>query len=845
MSEPRLISPLLDGFTLGGAMSVHGGSRCYPAMHSDSDERYIVKTISIPASQVQLEALLAAGAYKTPEEARAYFRDLAKGVRREIGILADLSHRRGYRCYSAHQIVPMASGVGYEVYLISPYQLTLERQMRTESLPVSTVVRMGIDLCAALMVAREEGYLYVDMKPENVFQASAGEYLIGDLGFIRLKDLGFSSFPDRCRSSYTPPEIADAFASLNTTMDVYSLGLMLYQLCNDGRLPAYERDIPAPPCLADQALGQILCKACAGRPELRWESPADFGQALIDYLQTADLTQTAAPRVSGTTLARTTGSDALIEELSAEPQELLELLNRHNYDTQAGEDISMEELTAETQDILAQLEQFLAPVPPAPMPEPVPEPQPEPQTEPEPQPLPVDAVVEGPETAGEPDMDVDVELPEEFLEPEYQPEPFVVAPPVAQPEPEPPVIPVEPPVAAPPKPSPSPSQPTAPRKPRPQKTPAQQRSSRKFWLWVVVVALVFTCGLYYYQEVFLQTVDSFQIEGVGDMVTVHVQSQIDESLLTVVCTDTYGNPMTSTLKNGIARFSGLKPGTHYKISLTISGFHQLVGAEPATYSTQGQTQVLNLRVVTGSTDGSAVVNFVTEGVQAEQLHLTCTTEGEEPITATFSGHTTTVTGLTVGKEYTFALSADEPTILTGVTLTKHTASRVLYGKDLMVTDYRDGQLALSWNDPEDAVINRWLVRCFNDSGYDKSFEVTESNVTFTDIDPASAYTIDVTAEGMTQSARLNITAHPLQIHHLSATTAYGQINVTWNFDGDAPQEGWLVRYNIEGQTETQVVKVTEPKVVLYNLTSGSTYHIQIQSTDDRSVFGGLTHVELP
>ena len=77
MSEPKLISPLLDGFTFGAAMSSHHGVSCYPAIKENSDTKYIVKTISLPASQVQLEALLLTGAYKNPAEATEYFREQA------------------------------------------------------------------------------------------------------------------------------------------------------------------------------------------------------------------------------------------------------------------------------------------------------------------------------------------------------------------------------------------------------------------------------------------------------------------------------------------------------------------------------------------------------------------------------------------------------------------------------------------------------------------------------------------------------------------------------------------------------------------------------------------------
>ena len=62
MSEPRLISPMLDNFIMGGPISDHSGVRCCPAMENETDEKYIVKVISIPASPSQMDALLLTGA---------------------------------------------------------------------------------------------------------------------------------------------------------------------------------------------------------------------------------------------------------------------------------------------------------------------------------------------------------------------------------------------------------------------------------------------------------------------------------------------------------------------------------------------------------------------------------------------------------------------------------------------------------------------------------------------------------------------------------------------------------------------------------------------------------------
>ena len=298
MSEPRYISPMLDGFSLGQAISDHHGVVCYPAMRDDSEKRYIVKRISLPASQVQVEALLLTGVYKDADAVCAYYEELAQGITREIQTLDTLAGQRGFVPYKDHQIVPMEAGVGYEVHLISRYRMTLERYLRRNPMTHLSAVNLGIDMCAALAVCREAGWLYVDLKPENIYLFNDQEYRIGDLGFQSLDMLAYSSLPERYRSIYTAPEVPDAYSSLNATMDTYALGLVLYQVYNEGKLP-YEtveeqtawleklrsgESMPAPIC-ADADMTAIIAKAISPDPADRWQTPAEMGHALISYMQ--------------------------------------------------------------------------------------------------------------------------------------------------------------------------------------------------------------------------------------------------------------------------------------------------------------------------------------------------------------------------------------------------------------------------------------------------------------------------------------------------------------------------------------------------------------------------------
>ena len=132
----------------------------------------------------------------------------------------------------------------------------------------------------------------------NYSEFDIAAYSFGDVGFVAMDSLKYASLPDRYRSIYTAPEVADAYASLNATMDTYALGLVLYQIYNLGKLPFsgeeerkswLERlaagEAIEPPVGADEEMGAIITKACAYDPADRWQTPAELGHVLISYMQ--------------------------------------------------------------------------------------------------------------------------------------------------------------------------------------------------------------------------------------------------------------------------------------------------------------------------------------------------------------------------------------------------------------------------------------------------------------------------------------------------------------------------------------------------------------------------------
>ena len=885
MSEPRLISPMLDGFALGGPISSHSGVSCYPAMSADSDERYIVKTISIPASQVQLEALLLTGAYPDAEAARAYFKDLAKGIRSEIEILEKCAARRGFLAFQNSQIVPMEEGVGYEVYLLSFYRRTLERHLKRDPLTHLSAINLGIDLCAALSLCREMGYLYVDLKPGNIFiNTEAQAYHLGDLGFVPMESLQYASLPDRYRSDYTAPEIADAFSTLNTTMDTYALGLVLYQIYNNAQLPFDSAESkaalmeqlaagePMPhPAYADYELAEIICKACAFNPEDRWQTPEEMAEALIGYMkrngvndvpimppvvadlpeapveedeateteesaeaeeiaesaesveettedisgeeepsddntETADETQEEAPADWIDRMDAILSEDQNEEEPAEDEPSLRELLENDNHYTpvdDADGEVKAEELSDETASFLSQVQELIeheAP-PPAVAPEPIDVPMPEPITLEEEE---TPAVTADSTT---PLFRVDEEEIDEDDDDDYEEDETVE-----------------------------------------ELSPKKSKTWKRLLTVIILLLLlagVAAGGYYYYQNYYLQHINGMTVTGQVDQLTVTVDTEMDQSLLTVICKDTYGNMETRSLVDGKATFDQLQPGSQYMISLEVSGFHELVGATPATYSTPERTQIVDMTAVTGAEDGSVILSFGVEGPESAEWILTCSTEGEEDTVFTFSEHRYTIMGLTPFKEYTFTLTAGDDVYLIGENTCTYTVSTVVYAQNLIISAYRDTSMTISWEAPEGVTVNSWTARCYNEEGYDQVLVVDDASATFTEISSDSPYTLEITAEGMTQSMRTFVTANPVTITDVQVSVEDFEIDVSWTFEGNAPESGWLVLYTVDKGAEPQVIETDEPSVTITPAAPGSHYDITIQSADATSVFGGTAMANVP
>ena len=383
-----------------------------------------------------------------------------------------------------------------------------------------------------------------------------------------------------------------------------------------------------------------------------------------------------------------------------------------------------------------------------------------------------------------------------------------------------------------------------------EEEPAQPKKKRSGWLIALIslVLLADLCigGYLFYERYYLQTIYDMNLNGVEDKLTVSLNTTVDEELLTVYCTDTYGNTLKQSVENGKAVFEGLKSATSYKITVQISGLHKLIGETTGTHVTSEQTTIAGFTAATGSEDGSVILNFTIQGQDSSDWKVTYKADGEEEKSVTFSGHMVTINGLTVGSKYTFRLEPVKPLFLAGTDTVEYTATSIIYAEDLVIEGIQAGTLIASWKAPEGSSVKSWTVRCYNDTGYDKTITVEDTKVSFPDIDVASAYTIEVNATGMTMGIRGYVSANSVTVKSLRVNDSnHNQLSLSWEFDGTAPQGGWLILYSIDGSTEQQVVKCAETNGVIFPVVPGSHYAISIQSADGNTVFGGQTEFTAP
>lgn len=214
----RLLGQVLHGARLESVIGEGSAARVYRAKHVVLEREYAVKVLSIPHAQKQ---------------------ELVTRFYREARALAQLGHENIVSIIDSGETTDGRPFLTMELL----YGETLQERLDRRRLGFREIVRLARQMLRGLGEAHRRGLVHRDLKPANVMLVGAtGEETVKllDFGIVRLKDRMSTNLTGGEMILGTPrymaPEQVMNAASASARSDLYSFGVMLYEMLS-GRAP--------------------------------------------------------------------------------------------------------------------------------------------------------------------------------------------------------------------------------------------------------------------------------------------------------------------------------------------------------------------------------------------------------------------------------------------------------------------------------------------------------------------------------------------------------------------------------------------------------------------------------
>ena len=256
-----------------------------------------IKVITIPSNQGELSSVRS----ESPNEqsVKEYFQGLVDECIQEVSTMEYFRGNSYVVSVEDYKVVEYLDDIGWDIFIRMEYLTSFMEYCAEKPLKEEDVIRLGINLCKALEYCQCQNIIHRDIKPENIFVSRFGEFKLGDFGIARELDRSMSGLSKKGTFSYMAPEMYKG-EEYDARVDIYSLGIVLYKLCNHNRLPfislqkqlityhdkenALNRrmsgeELPMP-VQADEVLSEVILKACAYDRDERYRTAEEFREAL-------------------------------------------------------------------------------------------------------------------------------------------------------------------------------------------------------------------------------------------------------------------------------------------------------------------------------------------------------------------------------------------------------------------------------------------------------------------------------------------------------------------------------------------------------------------------------------
>ena len=258
-------------------------------------EKCALKKLAVPKDASEIQDLYSQSFSR--ESITAHYQDQMSELVREYSLTQELNGCKNVVACHDVKYVQHDDGIGWDIYirmeLLRPLKQVLGPEYRER-----VVLRLGMEMCNALLACQEHKIIHRDIKPENILVSEKGEFKLGDFGIAKVSEKTATGTMTGTMG-YMAPEVANRW-HYGAQADIYSLGMVLYWMMNQRTLPflPYPPAIPTavqrqeaanrrfagesfpPPVNGSRELKRIVMKACAFSTEKRYQSVRELRREL-------------------------------------------------------------------------------------------------------------------------------------------------------------------------------------------------------------------------------------------------------------------------------------------------------------------------------------------------------------------------------------------------------------------------------------------------------------------------------------------------------------------------------------------------------------------------------------
>jgi tRNA A-37 threonylcarbamoyl transferase component Bud32 len=204
----------------------------------------------------------------------------AERFAREARALARLSHSQ---IVSVHDF----GEAGGLFYLVMEFVdgTTLRQLLKRGPLEPAYALHIIPQICDALQYAHQEGVVHRDIKPENILLDKRGQVKIADFGLAKLmrrSEVDYTLTGTRQvmgTLDYMAPEQRTAPQEVDHRADIYSLGVVLYEMLT-GELPLGLFGPPSAKAPLDKRFDAVVLRALEQEPDRRYQRVSEIKTAV-------------------------------------------------------------------------------------------------------------------------------------------------------------------------------------------------------------------------------------------------------------------------------------------------------------------------------------------------------------------------------------------------------------------------------------------------------------------------------------------------------------------------------------------------------------------------------------